>query len=334
MNSALVTGISGQDGFYLLKLLAEKNYRVIGITRSLDEARSKAIHLRDQSVSLVEADFSNSQSISDVIDKYRPREIYNLAAMSSGSGMYEDPVSIGETNGMLVLRILESIRKIDSRIRLCQASSREIFGDAPPSPQDESTPINPRSPYGAAKAYADTMIRIYRSKYNLYACSAILFNHESPQRGLGFVTRKISRAAAQIRLGLASELQIGNLDAQRDWGFAGDYVRAMWLMLQQQHAEDYVISTGRAHSVRQLCELAFSHVGLDYRNYVREDLKAYRPAEPALLVGSSAKARAVLGWEPNVSFEVLIRMMVDTDMQVLNDLDLGKNGGETDVQNN
>lgn len=334
MNSALVTGISGQDGFYLLKLLAEKNYRVIGITRNLDEARCRAIHLRDHAVSLVEADFNDSQGISEVIDKYRPSEIYNLAAMSSGSGMYEDPVSIGETNGMLVLRILESIKKIDSSIRLCQASSREVFGDAPPSPQDEFTPINPRSPYGAAKAYADTMIRIYRSKYNLYACSAILFNHESPQRGLGFVTRKISRAAAQIRLGLASELQIGNLDAQRDWGFAGDYVRAMWLMLQQQRADDYVIATGRAHSVRQLCELAFSHVGLDYRDYVREDINAFRPAEPALLVGSSAKARAVLGWEPEVSFDVLIRMMVDTDMQILSELDLGKNGGETDVQKN
>lgn len=325
MNSALVTGISGQDGFYLLKLLVGKGYRVIGVTRNIGATRSNVAHVSSHAVTLVEADLNDSQSISEIIDKYRPSEIYNLAAMSSGAGMYEDPISISEINGLAVLRILESIRKIDDKIRLCQASSREVFGDNPLSPQNEATPMNPRSPYGAAKAYADTMIRIYKNKYNLYACSAVLFNHESPRRDLEFVTRKISCAAARIRLGLASELHIGNLEAQRDWGFAGDYVRAMWLMLQQERADDYIIATGRAHSVRQLCELAFSHLGLDYRKYVREDSNAYRPAEPVLLVGSSAKARIELGWEPEVSFEELIRMMVDADMQALSKLNPNRN---------
>lgn len=320
MNSALVTGISGQDGFYLMKLLADKGYRVIGVTRNLSASRFSVAQLSSHAVNIVEADLNDSQSVSEVIDKYRPSEIYNLAAMSSGAGMYEDPISITEINGLGVLRILESIRKIDGRIRLCQASSREVFGDNPLSPQNEATPINPRSPYGAAKAYADAMIRIYKNKYNLYACSAVLFNHESPRRGIEFVTRKISYAAARIRLGLASELYIGNLEARRDWGFAGDYMRAMWLMLQQERAENYVIATGRAHSVRDLCELAFSHLGLDYRKYVREDSNAYRPAEPVLLVGSSDKARIELGWEPEVSFEELVRMMVDADMQALSKL--------------
>jgi GDPmannose 4,6-dehydratase len=253
----------------------------------------------------------------EVLAECRPTEIYNFAAYSSGAGMFDDPVGIGEVNGLAVARILEAIRAVDTNIRFCQASSREIFGEAIESPQTEATPTNPRSPYGAAKLYADAMIKIYRQRYGLFACSAILFNHESPRRGLEFVTRKITHEAAKIKLGLTKELHLGNLDAQRDWGFAGDYVRAMWLMLQQERAEDYVVATGKAHSVRELCEFAFSRLGLDYRDYVREDVLAFRPAETALLVGSAAKAKQNLGWEPEVEFRELVHMMVDADLQTL-----------------
>jgi GDPmannose 4,6-dehydratase len=228
--------------------------------------------------------------------------------------MYDDPISIGEVNGLAVVRMLEAVRIVDPSARFCQASSREIFGEAFVSPQSESTRTNPRSPYGAAKLYADVMVRIFRERYGLFAGSAILFNHESPRRQLSFISRKVTNAAARIKLGLDHELFIGNLDTVRDWGFAGDYVRAMWLMLQQPNPDDYVIATGTAHSVRDLCQLAFSHVGLDYRDYIRTDTDLYRPSEPFPLVGNPAKARINLGWRPQLQFRELIGQMVDSDL--------------------
>jgi GDPmannose 4,6-dehydratase len=317
MQTALVTGVSGQDGSYLAELLLIKGYRVIGVVRCIDKAKkSLAVELKN-SIELVEWDMLDQQRIKDLLSEYCPAEVYNLAAYSSGTGMYDNPVGVGEVNGLAVARILEAIREVDVNIRFCQASSREIFGEAVESPQTESTPINPRSPYGAAKLYADSMIQIYRQRYKLFACSAILFNHESPRRGLDFVTRKITHEAAKIKLGLAKEIHLGNLDAQRDWGFAGDYVRAMWLMLQQEQADNYVVATGKVHSVRELCEFAFSHLGLDYRDYVRDDASVYRSVEPALLVGCSDKASIELSWKPEIELRELINMMVDADMQNL-----------------
>ena len=315
--AALVTGIAGQDGSYLAELLLAKGYRVIGAVRDRQKARAALPVEVADAVELVAWDMLDQRGMTETLALYRPQEIYNLAAYSSGAGMYDDPVGVGEVNGMAVTRMLEAIRAVDVRMHFCQASSREIFGEAIESPQTELTPVNPRSPYGAAKLYADSMIRIYRQRYGIFACSAILFNHESPRRGLGFVTRKITHEAARIKLGLAKELHLGNLDAQRDWGFAGDFVRAMWLMLQQQQADDYVLATGQAHSVRELCDLAFSHLGLDYRDHVREDEAAYRPTETALLVGDIAKARAGLKWQPEVGFRELVQMMVDEDLRNL-----------------
>lgn len=301
----------------MVEQLLKQGKSVVGLVR--DRARGIAAlpsEIADR-IELVEWDMLNQQVLEDLLRKYKPAEVYNFAAYSSGAGMYDDPVGIGEINGLAVVRILEAIRKVDCGIRFCQASSREIFGEAVETPQTELTPVNPRSPYGAAKLYADSMIRIYRQRYGLFACSAILFNHESPRRSLAFVTRKITHEAVRIKLGLASELRLGNLDAQRDWGFAGDYVRAMWLMLQQSRADDYVVATGEVHSVREFCEIAFARLGLDYRDYVREDASAYRPAEPAPLVGSAAKAHRDLGWRPAVGFQELVHMMVDEDLRKL-----------------
>ena len=278
---ALVTGVTGQDGIYLTELLLEKGYRVIGAVRDMHIAAMKLPAQWMSVIELVDWDMLNKQKMAEVLASYRPSELYNFAAYSTGTGMYDDPIEISEVNGLAVARILEAIRTVDVSIRFCQASSREIFGEAVESPQTEFTVVNPRSPYGAAKLYADTMVRIYRQRYGLFACSAILFNHESPRRGLAFVTRKITREAVRIKLGQTNELCLGNLDALRDWGFAGDTVRAMWLMLQHDHADDYVVATGETHSVREFCECAFSHLGLDYREYVREDATAFRPAEPA-----------------------------------------------------
>lgn len=317
MPTALITGITGQDGSYLAELLLAKGYRVIGAARDPQQVSTALPGGGEGAVELVAWDMLDQQRMTETLAEYRPQELYNFAAYSSGAGMYDDPVGVGEVNGMAVTRMLEAIRAVDVGMRFCQASSREIFGEALESPQSESTPTNPRSPYGAAKLYADSMIRVYRQRYGLFACSAILFNHESPRRGLGFVTRKITHEAAKIKLGLAQELHLGNLDAQRDWGYAGDYVRAMWLMLQQDQADDYVVATGKAHSVRELCELAFSRLGMDYRDHVREDATAYRPGEPALLVGSAAKANSKLGWKPEVEFRVLVHMMVDADLRNL-----------------
>jgi GDPmannose 4,6-dehydratase len=315
--TALITGIAGQDGSYLAELLLSKGYRVIGAGRDRQKARAALPVEVVDDVELVAWDMLDQRGMIETLAQYRPQEIYNFAAYSSGAGMYDDPVGVGEVNGMAVARILEAIRAVDAGMCFCQASSREIFGEAIESPQTESTPVNPRSPYGAAKLYADSMIRIYRQCYGIFACSAILFNHESPRRGLEFVTRKITYETARIKLGLASELHLGNLDAQRDWGFAGDYVRAMWLMLQQECAEDYVVATGEVHSVRELCEFAFGYLGMDYREYVRQDVSVFRPTEQALLVGSAAKAKERLGWKPEIELKKLVEMMVDADVQRL-----------------
>lgn len=319
MKTALITGITGQDGSYLAELLLTKGYRVIGAARDIQKAKVALAAGLKSGVELVVWDMLSQRRMAEVLAECRPAEIYNFAAYSSGAGMFDDPVNIGEVNGLAVARVLEAIRSADTTIRFCQASSREIFGEAVESPQTESTPTNPRSPYGAAKLYADAMIRIYRQHHGLFACSAILFNHESPRRGLEFVTRKITHEAAKIKLGLSKELHLGNLDAQRDWGYAGDYVRAMWLMLQQECADDYVVATGKAHSVREFCEIAFNRLGLDYRDYVRENVSAYRPAEPALLVGSAAKANRRLAWSPEIGFRELIHMMVDAELQNLSE---------------
>lgn len=314
MKSALITGIFGQDGSYLAELMLAKGYRVTGIANIGQKVSDKLIPSLADRVEVVEWDMNNPAGISDILLHFEPVEVYNYAAYSSGAGMFDDPASIGQINGLAVARILEAIRQVNKKIRFCQASSSEMFGEATETPQSEKTPFNPRSPYGAAKLYAHSMIRIYRQRYGLFACSAILFNHESPRRGLNFVTRKIVQEAVKIKLGLANELALGNLDACRDWGFAGDYVRAMWLMLQQPDADDYVVATGKTHSVRQFCDVAFGYLGLDYRNYVRLDAGAYREAESTQLVGNPEKARKQLKWAPEVGFEQMVKMMVDADL--------------------
>ena len=318
LRTALVTGITGQDGSYLAELLLERGYRAIGVARrNPDEARGALPPELAGRIELVAWDMRDAPKLAQILQEYRPAEIYNCAAYSSGSGMYDEPLAIAEINGLAVARILEAIRGVDAGIRFCQASSSEIFANAPESPQSETTPVCPRSPYGAAKAYADFMVRIYRERYGLFACSAILFNHESPRRGMAFVTRKITRELARIKRGLATELRLGDLSARRDWGFAGDYVRAMWLMLQRPHAEDFVVSTGETHSVREFCERAFTQLDLDYRAYVKEDVDVYRRAETIQLVGSSEKAHRLLGWRPEKGFQDLVKMMVDADLQML-----------------
>ncbi len=316
-NVALINGISGQDGSYLAEFLLEKNYKVIGIVRDIDSAICKLGTEISGKIELITWDMLNQDTIKSHLLKYRPDELYNFAAYSSGAGMFDEPVQIGLINGMAVTIMLEAIREVDSNIRFCQASSREIFGDAVETPQTENTSIIPRNPYGAAKAYADSMIKIYRNKYNLYVCSAILYNHESPRRGFEFVTRKITHEAARIKSGLSSELQLGSLDAERDWGFSGDYVEAMWLMLQQKNASDYILATGELHSVREFCDKAFSYLELDYRDFVKEDKKAVRPEETVKLVGYPDKAVNDLHWKPRVDFDELIRIMVDADIDLL-----------------
>jgi len=317
MPKALITGVTGQDGSYLAELLIADGYHVVGAVRDIQSANKSLTEFLSSNIELIKWDMLDQQHITKLLAEHCPVEIYNFAAYSSGAGMYDDPVGVGEVNGLAVARILDSIREVNTKIRFCQASSREIFGEAIDSPQTESTTTNPRSPYGAAKLYADSMIRIYRQHYGLFASSAILFNHESPRRGLCFVTRKITHEAAKIKLGLAKELHLGNLDAQRDWGYAGDYVQAMRLMLQQEHSDDYVIATGEVHSVREFCDYAFSYLGLDYRDYIFEDESVFRPAEPALLVGNAAKAKRELNWKPKVEFRELVHMMVDADLQRL-----------------
>lgn len=317
MKCALITGVTGQDGSYLAEMLLGKGYRVIGGVRDVNKALSVLPEFLVCNIILVEWNMLDQNNMINILSEFRPTELYNFAAYSSGSGMYDDPVGIGEVNGIAVAKILEAIRIVDKNIRFCQASSREIFGVAIESPQTELTIRNPRSPYGAAKLYADSMVSIYRQHYGLFACSAILFNHESPRRGLEFVTRKITRVAAKIKMGLAQELRLGNLDARRDWGFAGDIVEAMWLMLQQFSAEDYVLATGRTHTVREFCEAAFACLDMDYLDYVREDISTYRPDEPVILVGNAGKAKTNFGWIPKVGFRELVKMMVEADLQSL-----------------
>ena len=302
----------------MAELLIAKGYQVVGCVRDIVGAKEFLPGELGTKIDLVLWDMQDQDQMQEVIAKNQPDEVYNFAAYSTGSGMYDEAVAISEVNGLAVTRILEAVRKVNLDIRFCQASSREIFGEAVESPQLESTRTNPRSPYGAAKLYADSMIQIYRQHYDIYACSAILFNHESPRRSVDFVTRKISRAAAKIKLGFEKELNLGNLNAMRDWGYAMDYVRAMWLMLQQQRADDYIVATGVSHSVRDFCELAFSHLGLDYRHFVQESASDYRPVEAIPLVGCAAKANRELGWKPEVDFKEMVHMMVDADLQSIN----------------
>ena len=314
MPTALITGITGQDGSYLAELLLEKGYKVIGIVRRSSTMPYERIsHLVDR-VELVSADLLDQTSLTDVVGDYKPEEIYNLAAQSFVQTSWTQPVLTGEFTALGVTRMLEAMKKAAPNSRFYQASSSEMFGKVHESPQSESTPFYPRSPYGVAKVYGHWITVNYRESFALYAVSGILFNHESPRRGLEFVTRKVTDGVARIKLGLARELRLGNLEARRDWGFAGDYVRAMWSMLQQDTPHDYVVGTGHTWSVRQLCDTAFGYVGLDYRDHVVQDERYFRPAEVDLLVADPQRVCAALGWKPEVTFQQLIHMMVDADL--------------------
>ncbi|MCA1584379.1 MAG: GDP-mannose 4,6-dehydratase [Acidobacteria bacterium] len=311
---ALITGITGQDGSYLAELLLAKGYEVTGVIRRLSTPNLWRIeHLLDRLV-LRPGDLLDQLSLIRIIDEVRPHEFYNLAAMSFVPASWDQPMLTGEYNSQGVTRVLEAIRQVDSKIRFYQASSSEMFGKVREVPQTELTPFYPRSPYGVSKVFAHYITVNYRESYDMFAVSGILFNHESPRRGLEFVTRKVTDGVARIKLGIDDTLALGNLEARRDWGFAGDYVRAMWLMLQQESPDDYVIATSESHSVRRLVELACAHVGLDWRAHVKTDPKFLRPAEVDHLIGNPSKARTVLGWIPEVSFERLVQMMVDADM--------------------
>jgi GDPmannose 4,6-dehydratase len=314
---ALITGITGQDGSYLAELLLSKGYEVIGMVRRSSTVTFERIaHIQDR-IEFVVGDLLDEVSMISILREHRPNEVYNLAAQSFIPPSWSQPVYTGEATALGVTRILDAIRIVDPDIRFYQASSSEMFGKVLEVPQNQDTPFYPRSPYGVAKVYGHWITVNYRESYGLHATSGILFNHESPRRGLEFSTRKISHGVARIKLGLATELRLGNLEAHRDWGFAGDYVEAMWLMLQQPESSNYVVSTDETHSVREFCDLAFSHVGLKYEDYVVQDERFFRPAEVDLLVGDSSKARSILGWKPNVDFPDLVRMMVDADLALL-----------------
>lgn len=314
---ALVTGITGQDGSYLAEFLLSKGYHVVGMVRRASTEKLPRIeHIRND-VEIRQADLLDQTSLISLIKEVKPVEVYNLAAQSFVPASWEQPVLTSEFTAIGVTKVLEAIRLIDPSIKFYQASSSEMFGKVQEVPQTEVTPLYPRSPYGVAKCYGHYMTINYRESYNIFAVSGILFNHESPRRGLEFVTRKITDGVAKIKLGLEKELRMGNLDAKRDWGFAGDYIKAMWLMLQQQVADDYVISTGEAHSVKEFIEIAFSHVGLEWGKYVKLDQKFIRPAEVDLLIGDCSKAKNKLGWQPEVSFNELVTMMVDSDLERL-----------------
>jgi GDPmannose 4,6-dehydratase len=315
--TAFVTGISGQDGSYLAELLLEKRYRVIGISHSpLSHSRPWIDHLRKR-IQLTSSSIADVHKFQALLKEYQPREIYNCGARASSAHLFADPVLTAEVNGMAVLRMLEAIRITDPTVRFCQASSSEMFGLPESSPQNERTPFRPSNPYGVAKLFAHEMVRTYRENFDLFSCSSILFNHESPRRGLDLVTRKISMGVARIKAGLADTLVLGSLEATRDWGYAPDYVYAMWQMLQADKADDYVLATGYSHSVREFCQVAFEYVGLDYRDYVQVDSAAERSPEPRPRVGDAIKARTVLGWRPKVSFPELVRIMVDADLAAL-----------------
>jgi GDPmannose 4,6-dehydratase len=317
MTKALITGITGQDGSYLADFLLKKGYDVIGMVRRTSTLSFQRIgHIQDR-ITLVSGDLLDQMSLVEILRTHRPQEVYNLAAQSFVPTSWQQPVFTGEVTALGVTRVLDAVRLVDPEIRLYQASSSEMFGKVREVPQNENTPFYPRSPYGVAKVYGHWITVNYRESYGLRATSGILFNHTSPRRGLEFVLRKITHGVARIKLGLDDELRLGNLDSCRDIGFAGDYVRAMWLMLQQPEAGDYVIATGKTHSIREMCEQAFGHANLDWQEYVKQDPRFMRPAEVDLLVGDASKAGHVLGWEPTVSFEELVAMMVDADLDAL-----------------
>src|SRR6266516_3268139 len=317
MPTALITGITGQDGSYLAEFLLEKGYRVVGIVRRSSTTPYERIgHLIDR-VELLSADLLDQTSLTDAVTECAPDEIYNLAAQSFVQTSWSQPVLTGEFTALGVTRMLEAMKKAAPKARFYQASSSEMFGKVVEVPQTESTPFYPRSPYGVAKVYGHWITVNYRESYNMYCCSGILFNHESERRGREFVTHKVTDGVARIKLGLAKELGLGNRDAKRDWGFAGDYVKAMWLMLQQDAPKDYVVGTGKMHTVRDLCAAAFGHVGLDWKKHVRVDSRFVRPAEVDTLLADASQARRELGWAPQVSFEQLVQMMVDADLERL-----------------
>jgi len=317
MPKALITGVTGQDGSYLAEFLLEKGYEVIGMVRRSSTLNfSRIQHIQDQ-IALVSGDLLDQGSLINILQEYKPDEVYNLAAQSFVPTSWEQPVFTGDVTALGVTRMLEAVRTVDKSIRFYQASSSEMFGKVREVPQNENTPFYPRSPYGVAKVYGHWITVNYRESYGLHATSGILFNHTSPRQGLEFVLRKIAHAVAQIKLGLATELRLGNLDSCRDIGFAGDYVRAMWLMLQQSEPDNYVIASGETHSIREMCQAAFGYVGLDWQEYVVQDPRFMRPAEVDLLVGDASKAHRVLGWEPRVGFHELVQMMVDADLALL-----------------
>jgi GDPmannose 4,6-dehydratase len=316
---AIITGITGQDGSYLAELLLSKGYEVVGSVRRASAPNFWRIQSLLDRITIKPADLLDQLSLIRLVDEVRPHEFYNLAAMSFVPASWDQPMLTGEFNAQGVTRVLEAIRQVDPGIKLYQASSSEMFGKVRETPQNELTPFYPRSPYGVSKVFAHYITVNYRESYDLFAVSGMLFNHESPRRGLEFVTRKVTDGVARIKLGLADSLSLGNLEAHRDWGFAGDYVRAMWLMLQRERADDYVIATGVSHSVRDLVEVAFAHAGLDWRKHVKLDPKLIRPAEVEHLIGDSTKARTELGWRPDVDFVALIKMMVDADVERLAD---------------
>src|SRR5215207_1638178 len=315
MPTALLTGITGQDGSYLAELLLSKGYRVVGVARRSSTVTFERIeHLLDD-ITVVQGDLHDQGSLLSLIEEYQPVEVYNLAAQSFVPTSWNQPALTGDITAIGVTRILEAIRFVNPKIRFYQASSSEMFGKVLEVPQHEATPFYPRSPYGVAKVYGHWITVNYRESFDMFAVSGILFNHESPRRGMEFVTRKIANGVARIKLGLATELRLGNLESQRDWGFAGDYVEAMWRMMQQDKPDNFVIGMGETHSVREFCETAFSHVGLDYNDHVVQDEKFYRPAEVDLLISDPGRARSILGWEPSVTFKELVKMMVDADIE-------------------
>ncbi|HSR52974.1 MAG TPA: GDP-mannose 4,6-dehydratase [Acidobacteriota bacterium] len=317
MKTALITGITGQDGSYLAELLLQEDYRVVGmVRRSSTENFQRIDHIRDQ-IELHQADLLDQLSIIELLEEVKPDEVYNLAAQSFVPTSWQQPVLTGEFTALGVTRMLEAIRLVNPKIRFYQASSSEMFGKVRQTPQNEQTPFYPRSPYGVAKVYGHFITVNYRESYDLFACSGILFNHESPRRGKEFVTRKVTYGVAKIKLGLADKLSLGNLDAARDWGYAGDYVDAMWRMLQQDAPNDYVVGTGQANTVRHLVEIAFGHAGLDWSEHVELDPSLLRPAEVDHLIADPSLARSELGWEPATSFEQLIKMMVDADLELV-----------------
>ena len=319
---ALITGVTGQDGSYLAEFLLDKGYRVVGMVRRTSTINFDRIRHIQNDIEIAQGDLLDQMSLVDLLNEFQPDEVYNLAAQSFVPISWKQPVLTGEFTALGVTRMLDAIRTVNPKIKFYQASSSEMFGKVQEVPQNEKTPFYPRSPYGVAKVYGHWITVNYRESYHLFACSGVLFNHESPRRGLEFVTHKVTHGVAKIKLGLAKELRLGNLEARRDWGFAGDYVKAMWRMLQQPQPDDYVVASGETHSVAELCDVAFGHVDLNYRDYVVQDPKYFRPAEVDLLVGDASKSGRVLGWEPSMTFKELIQMMVEADLEAI------KNGRE------